>query len=108
MKQKNSLLNWLRVLTALRIGQPALGADGEFEVVYAKEGQCPFVYLRELDGEKILVGINPSARAVTAEFSLPGVATALENLAGRGKLRGRNGRFSLDLPPIEALVIRVL
>lgn len=56
----DSMLGFVRTLLALRREHPALGNDGGFEPVYAKQGKCPFVYLRRSGRERILVAINPS------------------------------------------------
>lgn len=63
-----SLLNCVRRLIALRMAHPALGASGAFEPVHAEAGELPFVYIRRMGGESILVALNPAARACTIQL----------------------------------------
>ena len=53
---KDSLLNTVKELTALRHKYEDLQADGEFEVIYADPENFPFVYKRG----HLMVAINPS------------------------------------------------
>ncbi len=63
-----SLLNYFRLLSKLRREHPALGGDGDFEPLYAEKNQYPFVYQRKLGAETIVVAVNPSAQAVSADI----------------------------------------
>jgi glycosidase len=58
----NSILNTVKALIALRHSEPDLQADGEFEPIYAKENEYPFVYRRG----KLLVAVNPSQNPAKA------------------------------------------
>ncbi len=64
----SSLLNRVRSLIALRLAHPALCASGDFEPVYAEAGQLPFVFMRRLGNERILVALNPAEHGVSATF----------------------------------------
>lgn len=68
--QESSLLHLIRKLIALRQSRDALRAGGEFEVIYARENQYPFAYLRSSEKENIVVVVNPSARQETFETKL--------------------------------------
>ena len=104
----DSLLNHIRGLIALRRAHPALGADGEFTPLYAEAHRYPFVYLRTLENERVLVAINPSKDSVNASFPLADVSqvTALladsamltvEDCTGRVTMQGRSyGIFLLQ------------
>lgn len=70
----NSLLNHVRRLIALRRAVPALSGEGDFEPLYAKSGKVPFVYLRSVGGQRVVIAINPSAESATARFTIPGAA----------------------------------
>jgi maltose alpha-D-glucosyltransferase/alpha-amylase len=63
-----SLLNHLRLLSKLRRKHPALGGDGDFEPLYAEKNYYPFIYRRTLGAETIVVAVNPSAQAVSADI----------------------------------------
>jgi maltose alpha-D-glucosyltransferase/alpha-amylase len=66
---RNSLLNKVRTLIALRREHPALGADGRFIPIYAKAKKYPFVYLRTLAREKFLIAVNPTGKTVNVKFN---------------------------------------
>ena len=67
-----SLLNFVRRVTALRAQEEDLQADAPFEVLYAENGGRPFVYRRG----RIVIAVNPDGE----EVSVP-----LEKLAGACK-----------------------
>lgn len=63
-----SLLNFLRKLIALHKSEPALSNYAAFIPVFAQKDKYPFIYLRILNGEKILVVLNPSDKIVVADI----------------------------------------
>lgn len=67
MADENSLYHEIKKLIQTRQAHKALQSKGEIAFVYAKENDYPLAYLRESDGEQILVVINPAAREVTFE-----------------------------------------
>jgi maltose alpha-D-glucosyltransferase/alpha-amylase len=67
-KDPASLLNFTRALLKLRREHPALGNAADFQPLYAKENQYPFVYLRTAKTERIIVAVNPAARDCTAQL----------------------------------------
>ncbi len=58
-KNKDSVLNTVRDIIALRHKYEELQADGDFEVIFAKKDRRPFVYRRG----SLLVAINPGKNA---------------------------------------------
>ncbi|MCM1261386.1 MAG: alpha-amylase family glycosyl hydrolase [Butyrivibrio sp.] len=62
---EDSLYNEIKKLISVRQSYAALQSRGEIEFVYAEENAYPFVYLRSLGNEKILVIINPAGREVS-------------------------------------------
>lgn len=86
----NSLLNRVRRLIALRQAYPALQASADFKVLYAEAGRCPFVYLREKDGQWIMVAVNPAAAPVEVELplALNAVPTTLYGIADAVAVEG--------------------
>jgi glycosidase len=99
----NSLLNRVRHLIAVRKAHPALCASGEFEVVYARAGELPFVYRRRQGNENILIAINPCNRPV--EVALPGAAISGQPTAIYGdpnSLTRQGETWSLKLSGISA------
>ncbi len=64
-----SLLNAIRALTEIRLAHPALWNRSDYQVVYARPGRYPFAFLRQAEGETILVAVNPADRS--SEIDLP-------------------------------------
>ncbi len=104
-----SLLNFVRKLTALRRQHPALGGKGDFAPVFAEKKQYPFVYLRKLDGEAVLVAVNPSRKAVSAKFELPAMtAESPKALATRGAtLKRQKSRFHLQMSGVSYAIYKL-
>jgi len=67
-KDPDSLLNTVRKLIRIRQQYPALQADGDFSVLYAEENKYPFVYVRSMGNERILVALNPSGMNKTVSI----------------------------------------
>lgn len=65
MTDPGSLYQEVRHLIEVRRANPALGNLGRLRFVYAPEKACPLVYLREAEGERVLVILNPSETAGT-------------------------------------------
>ena len=67
----DSLFNFVRQLIQLRKDHPALGTDAEFTFLNPEGTDYPFVYLRELEGTRYLVMINPAreSKDLTVELS---------------------------------------
>jgi len=66
-KDPSSLLNFVRKLVTLHKSEPALSNYAAFIPVFAQKDKYPFVYLRVLGREKILVVLNPSDKPATAD-----------------------------------------
>lgn len=108
-KDANSLLNRVRRLVALRRSQPALQASAGFRAVYAEGGKLPFVYLREMEGEKVLVAINPSANRVETHLD-PGLLNLVsEVLYGAPEALTREAQgWRLRLPAVSGMVYKIV
>jgi maltose alpha-D-glucosyltransferase/alpha-amylase len=65
----NSLLNFTRTLLRLRHGHPALGNDGGWQMLSTVGQPYPFIYMREANGKRMVVAINPSAKKVKATIA---------------------------------------
>jgi glycosidase len=66
---KSSLLNFVRALTKLKNDNPALSGYASFYPVYAMPKKYPFIFMRVLNNQKLLIAINPSANAATADIN---------------------------------------
>ena len=65
---ENSLLNYVRDVLKLRGSSKALGNTGDWKMISNVEQPYPLIYLREADGERYCVAVNPSAKKVAAKF----------------------------------------
>ena len=77
----DSLLNEVRKLIAVRRANPALGVDGSISFVWCEKGGEPLLYLREAEGQRVLVALNPSAKPA----SCPCAFTARQVLYAHGQ-----------------------
>ena len=77
----DSLLNEVRKLIAVRRANPALGVDGSISFVWCEKGGEPLLYLREAEGQRVLVALNPSAKPA----SCPCAFTAKQVLYAHGQ-----------------------
>lgn len=108
-KDKNSLLNRVRKLIALKKSEKALSAFAEFVPVYAVENTYPFVYARADGNEQILVVLNPAAEEASAEFQLKPDAKKLKLLAGKKlKVKMKKGDYSLTVPGQSYAIYKLL
>jgi len=63
-----SQLNFVRELLKLRRENPALANTADFEPLYAEKNQYPFVYLRAVTTQRVIVAINPAAKPCTVNL----------------------------------------
>ena len=91
-KDPTSMLNLTRSLLKLRHDHPALSNTADFQALYAEEKSYPFVYLRQAEGERIIVSVNPAGRACSV--LLKDVAKVKPLLAQDAAFR--NGRLEMD------------
>jgi maltose alpha-D-glucosyltransferase/alpha-amylase len=67
-KDPASLLNFTRALLKLRREHLALANAADFQALYAKENEYPFVYLRTVKTERVIVAVNPAARTCAVQL----------------------------------------
>lgn len=84
--RQDSLLHTVRALTALRRQEPDLQALPNFSVVYAKEGQVPFVYQRG----NLTIAVNPSGQTAAAD-----VRCGSTVIYAIGEAEARDGQISM-------------
>lgn len=102
MADRNSLLNEIKKLIKIRRQHPALCASGEIRFVYSEPEAYPLVYLREKDGERILVAVNPSAKAASCPAQFETVDTVY-SIGGNTVISGG----ILEIPGESAAFIMV-
>ena len=81
-QEPNSILNFVKEIIALRKENPALGNTADFRILFAQENTYPLVYEREGSGQKLIVAVNPAARACEATLPHP-VGDILYSLGGK-------------------------
>lgn len=106
-----SLLNAIRELSQLRLAHPALCGRGDFQVVYAKPGRYPFAYLRQGDGESIVVVINPADRPVEVNLPVDALPAGLDTPSTAwgepgGLTRTADG-WKINLPGVSGGIYRL-
>lgn len=77
-----SHLNFVRHLIRIRKQHPALGTDAQFTILNPVGQPYPMVCLRELDGVRFLVALNPSRESQSISIEI--VAQLGELLLGEG------------------------
>jgi glycosidase len=106
-----SLLNTVRQLAQLRRAHPALGNRSDYQVVYAQPGRYPFAFLRQGDGENILVVLNPAGRSVEVDLPVEALPASLETphrLWGvEGGLARTTTGWKIALPGVSCGVYQV-
>jgi maltose alpha-D-glucosyltransferase/alpha-amylase len=66
----NSMLNFVRQLTALRHGSKALGNDGDWQLLSDVSQPYPMIYQRSFGSETYIIALNPSGKKVSATLSI--------------------------------------
>lgn len=103
----NSILNYVKGLIALRQATPALGTDGDWKYLSSVEKPYPMVYMRELDGQKYLVALNPSGKPAVSEFDAPAMrAETIYGTTDSATYKIVKGKARLALPPTSAVIMR--
>lgn len=94
----DSMLSFMRQLIELRKTEPALVAYADFFPVYAQPGEYPYVFMRALDGEQVLVVINPSAEEASATIK-GAPAGKLKLLMGTdANVKSKGGSTTIKIP----------
>jgi len=95
-RDQDSVLNFVRQLTAIRRAHRALGADGEFLPLFAEKNRYPFVFERGDGEERFWVAVNPSGEPARASWETGGTGASV--LVGRdADLSVANGKAEVIL-----------
>lgn len=106
-----SVLNYVKTLIALHKSTPALGVDGSWRFLSDPDQPYPMVYMREKDGERYIVALNPSSKRVSSTFGLEAmrvfeVCTTAEGSA-KFTIAPAKKRNTVKLQPMSGVVYRV-
>ena len=84
MADPDSLYHEVKKLIRIRQSSKALLSRGTIEFVYAEKNQYPLAYVREAEGEKVLVIINPSDKEQSFPYSAE-LKDALYTIGGKAE-----------------------
>jgi len=93
---------YVQTLGRLRAAQPAL-RRGTIETVLADEFRRVYVFSRVLEAERVVAAFNLTDKEQALDVALPAVQ-ARELISGR-RLRARDGKVPLVLPPFSAALV---
>ena len=99
---ENSIYHEVKRLISLRRAHPALSNKGEVRFVYVEKDSYPIAYIREGEGERVLVVINPSAKG--ALFACD-VVPKKEIFRFGGETVFAGGRC--EIPPRSAVIAEI-
>lgn len=85
----NSLLNTVRKFAHLRAAEEELQAVDNLDLVYAEEGEYPFVFRRG----KFLIAVNPRSEGASAQIAAKGNYRLRESI---GTAHLENGELTMD------------
>ena len=85
----NSLLNTVRKFAHLRAAEEELQAVDNLDLVYAEEGEYPFVFRRG----KFLIAVNPRSEGASAQIAAKGNYRLRESI---GTAHFENGELTMD------------
>jgi len=91
----DSLLNFIRTLTALRKSHPALGSSAPVERLPVGPRSYPFVYMREAKGRRILIALNPKNQPAEVRLLLNRTCTLKPILADKTVVTVENSKVNL-------------
>ena len=108
MENPSSLLHFNRRLLQLRKQYPALGTRGGIRFLYAEANKYPLVYERTANGQRFIIVINPSGKAVKAECSFSVNAKEFKPvLVDRASLKLENNKLRIDTDGVSYGIFRV-
>lgn len=108
-KDPKSQLNYVRALLKLRSSSAALGNDGEWTLLSDTARAYPMVYLRQGGGEKYVIAVNPSAKAVEAKIGSQHSAKATYTFGTGASSKYTAGKDAdvIKLPAVSAAIFKL-
>lgn len=105
-QDQSSLLQRVRKLLAMRKAISTLQASADFEVLYAKPGEYPFVYQRSNQQGKFIIALNPSHLPASAEFPFDSNVN-FETIYGSGLVHQNDRMTKIELSGVSGVVFQV-
>lgn len=103
ISREGSLWREVQKLIRIRQAHPALQSLAPLHILYAKENEYPFVYLREDEKERILVVLNPSGRDATCRLEFESLGEVI--YSNHGIPAYENGEWKI--PAASAAFIKI-
>ncbi|WP_431190458.1 alpha-amylase family glycosyl hydrolase [Bacteroides ovatus] len=105
---ESSLLNYVRCVLKLRASSKALGNIGEWTFVSDVKQPYPMVYLREADGERYCVVVNPSAKKVATKFATLGSEKKEIVIGDKKQVKYKSGLIEdrVEIDPVSAVIFK--
>lgn len=108
-EEPNSLLATIRELIKIRLNNLALAADGEFNVIYAKEGEVPFVYSRTLGTQRFMIAVNPAGSSSQCLITKADKDDHINLIFGQeGAITDNGQEWIINLRPVSGVIIQVI
>ena len=109
LTDKNSVLNYVTDLIALRKSTPALGVEGDWKYVGDMDNPYPMIYARTLGSQKYVVVFNPSARTVSG--TIPAMGKNTEWIFGNDKALAKckttKSEHTFTMKPISVAIFKI-
>ncbi|MEI8375065.1 MAG: alpha-amylase family glycosyl hydrolase [Planctomycetota bacterium] len=103
-----SLLNFVRRLIALRKTDPALGSAASVECLSVGPCHYPVVYLREAEGRRVLVALNPAGVPGTASVKLECVSEIKPLLTDKTQVAYESGRTVIKMDRVAFGIFEII
>ena len=100
---KESLLNTVKKLIAIRQANSALQSNGDFELIFAKKNDFPLVYKRTQGKQSMLIAINPSLSEKTCEVGNILTEKVIFSIGSEANLKAK----MLTVPPFSATIFEL-
>ena len=104
-----SVLSYVKQLIALHKSTPALGTGGTWQFLSDPDRPYPMVYLRQKDGERYIVALNPTRRSVSASFFLSASSAEeiLTTCPGNKYTLAKGSVNRIRLKPCSAVIYKI-
>lgn len=104
---KNSLLSYVRRLTALRHSSKALGNDGAWELMNKVEHPYPMVYKRTSGDETYIVALNPSGKSVSTSIAASGRKAKAMIVSGKASYKPGKDGDTVKMSGVSAAIFKL-
>lgn len=108
LNQPNSLLSKTKKLFLVKRNEIALRADADFKIIYAEKNKYPFVFMREMAGEKIIVVLNPSNQEFSMDIDIKPSKKTIQLLGNKTTLTPTKTNFKLNTKGVSYGVFKLL